>query len=59
MEAKFEITRTVSLLRSLLRGELEYCGRALEAQDYSAACRELHDVRDKLVRVINVLNRLR
>lgn len=59
METKTEITRTVSLLRSLLRSEMELCGLALDAQDFRTARRELSEVRDKLVRAVNVLNRLR
>lgn len=54
-----EITRTVSLLRSVLRGELDECGRLIDAGEIQRARGEISGIHDKLVRAINVLNRLR
>jgi hypothetical protein len=59
MDAKMEITRTVSLLRSLLRDEVGKCGRLIEAGEIERARDEISEIHDKLIRAINVLNRLR
>jgi hypothetical protein len=59
MDAKWEIARTVSMLRNLLRAEINSCKRAIEEDNLDLASRELSGVHDKLARAINVLNRLR
>ena len=59
METRLEITRAVSMLRSLLRIELVECGRAMRRGDIDRAETGIAEAREKLVRAINVLNRLR
>lgn len=59
MEANIELVRVVSILRSLLRSEVENCAHAIEANDQTRARREISEVSDKLKRAINVLNCLR
>jgi hypothetical protein len=59
VDTRLEITRTVSLLRSLLRSELGDCERSIAAGDVDRTRQGISEVHDKPVRAINVLNRLR
>jgi hypothetical protein len=59
MESSLKIIRAVSMLRSLLRIELEECGRAVRSGDIERAQIGIAEAREKLLRVINVLNQLR
>lgn len=59
MDNRFEIARAVSMLRSMVRGEIESCVHAIDAGDTDRVRREISGLEDKLKRTINVLNCLR
>jgi hypothetical protein len=59
MDSRTEIARVVSMLRSLLRGEIEECERAIRGDDLDRLHKEISEVHDRLSRAIYVLNRLR
>lgn len=59
MNESIAILRVVSMLRGLLRGEVQSCNAAIQAGDGSRARKEILEVTDKLKRAINVLNGLR
>lgn len=59
VESRIEITRIVSLLRSILRGEVEECDRAIRDGELRRARSEISEVHDRLGRAIYMLNRLR
>ena len=59
MDTKIEISRLVSTLRSLLRGEIDRCEQAVGAGDLDAARKELIGIHERVVRAIYILNRLR
>ena len=59
MDANIEISRAVSMLRSVMRTEIENCIRAISAGDNERARKEVSEMGDKLKRVVNVLNCLR
>lgn len=59
METTIEISRAVSMLRSVVRSELELCIVAVDAGDADCARKQLVEIGDKLKRVVNVLNGLR
>ena len=59
LDRRIEITRTVSLLRSVLRAELEGCTKLIEDGDIERLQKQISEARDKLGRAIYALNRLR
>lgn len=59
LETTIEISRAVSMLRSVIRGELETCVVAVDSGDAVHARKQLVELGDKLKRIVNVLNGLR
>jgi len=59
MEATIEISRAVSMLRSVIRSDLEICVLAVDSGDANDARKQLSEIGDKLKRIVNVLNGLR
>lgn len=59
MDSRIEITRVVSLLRSLLRGEIEECNQAIRGGELERAQEQISEAHDRLGRAIYMLNRLR
>jgi ribosomal protein S20 len=59
LETRFEITRAVSILRSLVRTEIEQCKNAVQDGEVERAQKVMIDVQQKLTRAINALNKLR
>lgn len=59
MDSSIEITRIVSLLRSLMRTEVEDCERAIRKGEMEHAHRRISELHDRLGRAIYMLNRLR
>ena len=59
MEKKIEVSRAVSILRGLVRIDLAECGQAIRLGDTDRAEIGIAEAQEKLLRAINVLNRLR
>jgi len=59
METTIEISRAVSMLRSVMRSDLEVCILAVESGDVDDARTQLTEIAHKLKRIVNVLNGLR
>ena len=59
VKREIEISRAVSLLRSVLRVQLQTCTRAIVEGDRDVAHKEISEIEDKLKRAMNVLNCLR